>query len=167
VVDTNVCTNLKNAKTAGMTKRDTYIFPQPQSTSKSATYQMTELVNYVRANCNDAWDNRVWLDIEGSQYWLGSYSSNKAWYQEMVDSCDKLSVKCGVYTNKSQWQEIFGSTTYSYGSSLPLWYAHYDNNPSFSDFSSFGGWTSPHGKQYAGDVTVCSLDVDKNYATSW
>jgi hypothetical protein len=34
-------------------------------------------------------------------------------------------------------------------------YAHYDNNPSFSDFSSFGGWSSPHAKQYAGDVTAC------------
>lgn len=34
-------------------------------------------------------------------------------------------------------------------------YAHYDNNPSFSDFSSFGGWKSPHAKQYAGDVTQC------------
>lgn len=26
---------------------------------------------------------------------------------------------------------------------LPLWYPHYDNNPSFSDFQSFGGWTTP------------------------
>ena len=43
-------------------------------------------------------------------------------------------------------------------------YAHYDNNPSFSDFSAFGGWSSPHAKQYAGDVTQCSLSVDKNYA---
>jgi hypothetical protein len=34
-------------------------------------------------------------------------------------------------------------------------YAHYDNNPSFSDFKAFGGWSSPHAKQYAGDVTSC------------
>lgn len=27
--------------------------------------------------------------------------------------------------------------------SLPVWYAHYDNNPSFSDWPSvkFGGWS--------------------------
>jgi hypothetical protein len=37
----------------------------------------------------------------------------------------------------------------------PCRYAHYDNNPSFSDFSKFGGWSSPHAKQYAGDVTAC------------
>ena len=25
-------------------------------------------------------------------------------------------------------------------SQLPLWYAHYDKNPSFSDWQPFGGW---------------------------
>ncbi len=44
-------------------------------------------------------------------------------------------------------------------------YAHYDNSASFSDFSSFGGWKSPHVKQYAGDTTQCSMGVDKNYAS--
>jgi len=34
-------------------------------------------------------------------------------------------------------------------------YAHYDNKASFSDFTKFGGWTSPHAKQYAGGVTRC------------
>lgn len=34
-------------------------------------------------------------------------------------------------------------------------YAHYDNNTSFTDFVSFGGWTSPYAKQYAGTSTVC------------
>lgn len=45
------------------------------------------------------------------------------------------------------WQTIFGSTTAcSKFTSLPLWYAHYDNNPSFSDYSkySFGGWSTPN-----------------------
>lgn len=29
--------------------------------------------------------------------------------------------------------------------SHPLWYAHYDNNPSFSDYPKYalGGWTTP------------------------
>lgn len=30
---------------------------------------------------------------------------------------------------------------------MPLWYAHYDNSPSFSDYSSFGGWSEPYAKQ--------------------
>ncbi len=62
------------------------------------------------------------------------------------------------------WQTIFGSKTACPSvASVPLWYAHYDNNPSFSDFSAFGGWTKPSIKQFAGDVTVCGIDLDKNY----
>lgn len=38
---------------------------------------------------------------------------------------------------------------------LFLRYAHYDGKATFSDFSSFGGWSAPHAKQYNGDVTVC------------
>ena len=41
---------------------------------------------------------------------------------------------------------IFGGS-YSGGAKYPLWYAHYDNNPSFSDFTPFGGWTKPAIKQ--------------------
>ncbi len=62
------------------------------------------------------------------------------------------------------WTSIFGTKTAcpaagAYG----LWYAHYDNLPNFSDFSSFGGWSKPVMKQFAGDTTVCGLDVDKNF----
>ncbi len=84
-----------------------------------------------------------------------------------MDSCATCGVKCGVYSSSSQWSSIFGSTTYSYGANLPLWYAHYDNKPTFSDFVPFAGWTKPYAKQYAGDVTVCGLDVDTNYAPEW
>ena len=51
----------------------------------------------------------------------------------------------------SQWQPIMGSS-WTGGSSYPLWYAHYDNNPSFSDFTAFNGWSSPAMKQ----VCMCS-----------
>ena len=43
---------------------------------------------------------------------------------------------------------------------LVLWYAHYDNNPSFSDYTEFGCWSKPNIKQYAGDKYVCSFDWD-------
>ena len=101
-VDPNVCTNLKAAYTAGFKTRDVYIFPcenpfdpylsiivflmelclLPGPTcSKSAATQMSELVTYLNSNCKSQWSGRVWLDIEGSQYWLGSTSSNQAWYK--------------------------------------------------------------------------------------
>jgi GH25 family lysozyme M1 (1,4-beta-N-acetylmuramidase) len=70
----------------------------------------------------------------------------------------------GIYASRYMWQSIFGSfTSCSSVGSHPLWYAHYDNSPSFSDFQSFGGWTKPHAKQYQGDTTLCGAGVDKNY----
>jgi hypothetical protein len=33
---------------------------------------------------------------------------------------------------------------------LPLWYAAYDGHPSFANFGSFGGWSHPSMKQFAG-----------------
>jgi hypothetical protein len=29
------------------------------------------------------------------------------------------------------------------------------------------GWTTPHVKQYQGDVTVCGMDTDRNWAPSF
>jgi hypothetical protein len=163
-----VCTTINHAANSGIKGRDAYLFPCPQcSGSKSAATQVGELVNYLNANCPNHWTGRIWLDIEGSQYWKGNYADNKNFYENLVDACKNKSPKCGVYSSSSQWSAIFGSTSYSYGSGLPLWYAHYDGSASFSDFSSFGGWTSPHAKQYAGTTTVCSTGVDKNYAPSY
>ncbi len=165
-VDSNVCTNLNNAKAGGIGFRDVYLFPCP-TCSSSASSQMSSLVSYIKSNCASAWSGRVWLDVEGSQYWTGSTSSNQAWYKALVDSCSSVGTNCGVYSSASQWSSIFGSTSFSYGSNLPLWYAHYDNNPSFSDFSAFGGWSKPYAKQYKGDVSLCGVGVDENYAPSW
>lgn len=139
-----------------------------QTCSQSASAQLTSFVSYLNTTCDQGtWSGRVWLDIEGEQYWI-STSANKAWYEELVDSCVSNGIRCGVYSSWSQWEQIFGSTAYSYGADMPLWYAHYDNTPSFSDFSAFGGWKEPYAKQYAGDVSLCSgFDVDKNYAPKW
>jgi len=164
-VDTAVCNTIKTAYNAGFKVRDAYMFPCP-TCSKSAATQMDEVVKYMNANCKTEWSGRIWLDIEGSQYWKGSSSANQAWYQQLVDAC-KSQTKCGVYSSASQWSALFGSTTYKYGYDLPLWYAHYDNSPSFSDFSAFGGWSTPHAKQYMGDITTCGMDTDKNYAVSF
>lgn len=79
-VDTKVCTSLNAAHNAGITTRDVYLFPCP-TCSKSAATQMSELINYLKSNCASAWSGRVWLDIEGTQYWTGSTNNNQAWYK--------------------------------------------------------------------------------------
>ena len=100
--------------------------------------------------------------IEGTQYWSSSQSTNQAFFNGLVSEARAMGVTLGVYTSASQWNPIMGSG-FTGGAAYPLWYAHYDNNPSFSDFSPFGGWTKPNIKQYQGDVSTCGAGVDLNY----
>lgn len=162
-VDPNVCSSLQAASAAGFKSVDTYIFPDPTS-SKSARTQMTELVNHLSTNCKSAWSGRVWLDIEGSQYWTGDYGQNKQFYQALYDSCATLGVRCGIYSSKYMWQSVFGDANYCYGNESPLWYAHYDGVASFADFSPFACWSAPFAKQFRGDTSLCGMDVDENYS---
>ena len=50
---------------------------------------------------------------------------------------------------------------------MPLWYAHYDNSASFTDYDSFGGWSSPTIKQYEGDKSSCGVGIDYDYISSF
>lgn len=165
-VDTSVCDTIDHASSAGFKVKDAYLFPCP-TCSKSGKTQVNELVDYLNNECPNHWSGGLWLDIEGSEYWYSSTSSNKDFYESMVDQCKSKAKKCGIYSSSSQWSAIFGSTSYSYGSNLPLWYAHYDGNANFNDFTKFGGWSSPHAKQYSNTATVCSVGVDKNYAPNF
>jgi len=166
-VDSSVCSSLIAAKNAGIRTRDAYIFPCP-TCSSTAAQQVSALVTRLRT-CNSAWSGRIWLDIEGAQYWSRSTTTNRDFYMQLVRACTHSGARCGVYASQSQWVALFGSASFSFGSNLPLWYAHYDGSPSFSDWSrvSFGGWSQPYAKQYKGDVTVCGLGVDLNYSPSF
>jgi len=62
------------------------------------------------------------------------------------------------------WGSIFGSYTACPSvASQKLWYPHYDNSASFSDFQAFGGWTKPTIKQFLGTTALCGASVDKNF----
>ena len=83
--------------------------------------------------------------------------------QALVDACVSK-MTCGIYTSASGWVPIVGSSwSYPASKGLPLWYAHYDGKPSFSDFKAFGGWAKPSMKQYIGDHTSCGVGLDYNY----
>ena len=168
-IDFAVCNSINSAAKAGISKRDTYMTPCATSSCKSADSQMSDLVDYLKKNCNTNWSKRIWIDIGDSKIWTSSTSNNQKFYKALIDSCKKNNVSCGVYSSRSQWISIFGSATYCYGQNLPLWYLHYDNNPSFSDYgsSSFGCWTSPHAKRFAGGVSTCSMTVNKNFSPSF
>jgi len=174
VVDSNGPSTITNAWNGGMAHVDGYIFPCYSCGNPKK--QMDDTVNYLKshkifAKAEDELSSSnttvgakygmLWLDIEGTQYWSSSTSNNVAFLNDMVTEGKALGVSLGIYSSASQWSPIMGGSTKF--SSLPLWYAHYDNSASFSDFSPFGGWSKPAIKQYAGTTAICSASVDKNY----
>lgn len=104
----------------------------------------------------------LWIDVEGgSTFWSTNTTSNVDFISRMISRGQAHGVNIGMYTSASQWGPIGG--TYSGFGNLPLWYAHYDGSPSFSDFSPFGGWYKPAIKQYRGDASVCGAGIDENF----
>ena len=161
VLDTNANTNLQNAKAAGLTP-DVYMFP---CRGKDPLAQVNTMFNGVSGNLFST----VWIDVETNPSsgcsWKGySAADNCAFLTSLIEGIAKFGKTPGIYSSYYQWQDIFGSTSACTSvSKVPLWYAHYDNVQAFSDFKPFAGWTKPYMKQYQGDVTVCSTDIDKNW----
>ena len=107
------------------------------------------------------------MDIEGSQYWSSSCSSNQDWLSTAITTVNNLYKGCGlstcvgIYASESQWSPIMCNT--SEFAHYQLWWAYYDYEASFSDFSSFGGWTKPAMKQYKGTTYICGTAIDEDY----
>ena len=150
---------IKAAHAAGIKHVDGYMFPCVTCASSPA-----DQVQAAVAASGEV--ERLWLDIETFD-WPSNPKSNEAFVTGLVDACEQMAPACGIYSSAHNWGSIFGSdsTTYSYPASkgLPLWYAHYDGKPSFSDFVAFGGWSTPTIKQYLGDKTSCGVGLDYNF----
>ena len=157
-MDSNCVQNCKNAHSAGMTRVDTYFFPCYSCGNVAG--QVSTFWNKVVANQMDF--TRLWFDVEGT--WSSSTSTNQNFFMQMVNQARSIGIVYGIYCSKYYWTSFFGSSyTFAYADSIPMWYAHYDYDASFSDWSSFGGWTSPTIKQYQGTTSMCSASVDLNY----
>lgn len=141
-VDPNVVQNLKNSKAASIPHQDIYMFP---CVGKSAATQASELASAVPASLF----GMVWADIETNTSpncgWSSTdYNGNCNFLSSLVSALQSHGMHVGIYASKYMWETIFGGdqNCAKFGS-LPIWYAHYDGNPSFSDWTNFGGWTKP------------------------
>ena len=159
-VDSNIISNLNNARAAGLIT-DIYMFP---CRGKSASAQVDQMMTAISSNLY----GMVWIDVENNPSpgcgWGSDYNGNCAFLTEIVNRVKSRGKVPAIYASRYMWQTIFGSFTgCSSVSSQQLWYAHYDGVPNFSDFVAFGGWTKPAIKQFQGDTTLCGAGVDKNF----
>jgi len=156
--DTAAPATVSHAWSAGLAHVDVYMFPCYKCGDGKG--QVNKAVSYLRSN--NVRYGMLWLDIEGpGTYWSSSTTNNVNFINDMISEGRSLGVTLGIYTSASQWNPITGD--WKGASSYPLWYAHYNSQQNFNDFSPFGGWTHPAIKQYAGDTTLCSSGVDLNW----
>ncbi len=131
---------------------------------KSGTAQVDQMIAGISGNLY----GKVWIDVETNPStgcaWGSDHAANCNFLTEIVNRVKYHGKTVGIYASTYMWQTIMGSATACTGlGAYELWYAHYDNSPSFSDFKSFGGWTKPAFKQFAGTTSLCGAGVDKNY----
>jgi hypothetical protein len=101
---------------------------------------------------------RIWLDVEEDP---GSRSAAELEHlvEEALDALGDF--PGGIYTGRGFWTSYMDDSHRF--AELPLWYAHYDHEPSLETWEPFGGWTEPMGKQYADHHEhTCGLPMDRN-----
>ena len=161
-LDPHGAATIKAARAAGVAYVDGYIFP---------CYSCGDPAGQVKATVTGlrsagAEFGMLWLDIE-RYHWSTDLTANQQFIKEMVDEGTALGIRAGVYSSLYSWEAIVGASwSYASDAGLPLWYAHYDGVPRFSDFKPFGGWMKPAIKQYLGDKTSCGAGVDYNFYPS-
>jgi len=157
--------NIDAATAAGMSPVDVYMFPRPKGAS--GVSQATSLWNSLQ---NTNFRGTIWFDVEQESPYWSTTAANQKFFNDVVNTLQGFGATVGIYTSKSQWTEIMGSS-FQGGANLPLWYSHYDNVQSFSDFSKsaigpYGGWDTPTMKQFQGDQSACGCNTDFNWAPS-
>ena len=148
-VDPNAAATIIAASEAGIKNVDAYLFPcVPCGDGAKQVRDTNDALKSAGANYG-----MLWLDIERFK-WNADKSTNQAFIKDMIDEASSLGIKTGIYAGYYSWEATVG-LDWDYAKSLPLWYAHYDNEANFDDFKTYGGWTTPSIKQYIGDHTAC------------
>jgi len=148
----------QGAKSAGL-QVDAYAFLCNQCHGNDPSGSIKEISSYFSQNGISI--GNLWIDVEQCNGCWGSVTTNAQFVVSTVQNAKAAGLPVGIYTSVGEWPQTVGNLNSL--SSFPLWYAHYDNNPSFSDFTSFGGWSSGVMKQYQGNTQQCGVSVDLDY----
>jgi GH25 family lysozyme M1 (1,4-beta-N-acetylmuramidase) len=163
-LNVNYPQNWRNAKAGGLSYVDIYAFVCNQCYGNTPT----AIAAAIKASLPSGFNGMLWLDIEPcSGCWSSDGNQNLQFVDSVAAACQSAGFNLGVYSSYYSWQSVMGSATASTSrlSALPLWYAHYDNDPSFDDpfYWEFGGWSQPNIKQYAGNGNACGLTIDYDW----
>jgi hypothetical protein len=112
---------------------------------------------------NNAIFNRFWIDVEAWQWWA-ECDANIAWLTPLLKHAHaRLGVaRVGFYAGHNFFTTYFCNTTMYSDMGVHLWYARWDFNASFYNFTSYGGWTDPFMKQYT-SIGQCDVHTDSDF----
>ena len=158
--DANAPMMLERAKKAGFTRRDVYHFPCMGKVSVAA--QMADALAPIRGEFDT-----MWLDVEtnpsaGCEWSETNFTQNCEFLTALIREGERLGIKLGVYASIYMWGLYLGESC-TVASHLPLWYPRYNRNLDFNDFTPFGGWMKPYGKQYTNSDKTCGGHADGNW----
>jgi len=141
-VDPNFVSSYKNSRAAGITNIDAYWFPCSGSGNSCKPYatQIAQIGSTFSKNSMDI--GTLWIDLESDSTchnWNYGASGNLAQAKAIVAAAKASGYKFGIYSSPGEWSTIFGSYSAVVDSSLPLWFATYDNVQSLTLRTPFGG----------------------------
>eukprot|EP01085_Mycamoeba_gemmipara_P003983 Mycagemm_TRINITY_DN10275_c0_g1::TRINITY_DN10275_c0_g1_i3::g.3983::m.3983 type:complete len:253 gc:universal TRINITY_DN10275_c0_g1_i3:36-794(+) len=157
---TNIASNVRAAFAGGLAHCDVYIFLCPGAGGTNSN--PAAVVQAVMSDLSGVPYGMIWFDVEQQSGCWSDAGTNAQYLANMVNAAVGAGAHIGVYSSEYEWSQTVG--TYSGLSAYPQWYAHYDDNPSFSDSwaYSYGGWTSPAIKQFTDQSTSC-FTTDQNW----
>ncbi|HWQ28445.1 MAG TPA: GH25 family lysozyme [Dehalococcoidia bacterium] len=100
----------------------------------------------------------IWLDAEDDP----AGADVVGWLRRAAQRIEARGYRAGVYARQSWWWMVTGDSQAL--SDLPLWAVQWDGRATLDDVRPFGGWSAERivGKQYAGDVRLGGVAVDRN-----
>lgn len=171
--DSNAAVTYHSAVDAGL---DAHVYMFPCSYGEDPVSQVNQLLGNLTAH-NMSGVTRIWFDVETNPsvtcgWKAGDKPGNCKWLLSLAAAAEASPWRAwGVYSSLHMWTELVAdaATDCPFATqfpAFPLWYPHYEApaNPSFSDFTPFGGWSTPAIKQYADTHTVCGVGTDSNWA---
>ena len=124
------------------------------SVAKSGTLQAERCLANIEPNITAGEVSFLAVDVEGGR--TLSQSDAGVILQEAITAIEAKALQPAIYTRRSDWITIIGSANTSFGA-YPLWLAS-GGVPSLTPWpSTFGGWTTLSGKQYALGVPLAGI----------
>ena len=141
---------------------DGYLFP---CRAKSAAAQVNGTLHEL--DKAGAKIDTLWFDIETNPSpgcgWGSNHAGNCQYMVDLAVAALNRGKSFGFYSSHYEWEAVVGSDC-GLVRSRPLWFAEYDNSPSFDSFKRlpFGDFSDIKMKQFTDAYHACGRDWDRD-----